>query len=290
MLQLYLDESGSSTSKIITIAGFAAQESHWRKLSKEWNSVLQTMGLSYFHMREYHYSVDQFAGWTRKRKDILMKRLVQIVKQNVLFKVSASIEIAAYNSILSDSLRKHIRDPYLLCFRNCINLVLIHCEKKQYHEPIVVICDENKQLAFHATTVFAGYHDIPDLTKQQGDMLKSVSFKDDKTLPPLQAADLFAWEANRYYRTDITRKSLGILQQTPGGTVWWTRSRCQGWVNRLKKDGFLDDSGNVRTANSESSKKLKSFTIATASQMATVARQKKPPASSKPSPDGSGKE
>jgi hypothetical protein len=67
-----------------------------------------------------------------------------------------------------------------------------------------------------------------------GNQLVSLSFADDKKVTPLQAADLFAYEVNKYYR-GYERRSLASLADIQHSMVVWDQKTLPGYADKIRR-------------------------------------------------------
>ena len=63
MLVAYFDESGANDTPVVTMAGYMADERHWKRFEREWAKGLKEYGAKYLHMKEYAQSNGEFKGW-----------------------------------------------------------------------------------------------------------------------------------------------------------------------------------------------------------------------------------
>jgi hypothetical protein len=63
VLDAYFEETGygdDANTRFLGIAGGLAGAEAWKKVESKWKEALDSEGLSYFHMREYSFSVGPF--------------------------------------------------------------------------------------------------------------------------------------------------------------------------------------------------------------------------------------
>src|SRR3989442_216600 len=97
MLQAFLDASGTEGPALV-LAGFIAKVPAWESFSDEWWEALTQMDppIEYFKMSEAAYLVDQFCGWSERRRDIRVGRLYRIIENHTQASLSAALPLAAY--------------------------------------------------------------------------------------------------------------------------------------------------------------------------------------------------
>ncbi len=233
MLQAYLDESGTKHTEIVTIGGFVSSALRWRRFDKEWSQILKTMSVQYFHMREYAHYRGQFQGWSDARREIIMTKLIPIIRRHVIFKVAVSIDMRAYNRLFPKKLKEAFGDSYYFCFRECVNAIVKRCKQTGVQESVSYTFDENKPLAARAKRIFAGYKNNPNFPDDYH-RVGSISYADDKVARRLQAADIMAYEANKFHRGS-NRKPFEALSGIPGPLDWWGSFELEHYLAFLRR-------------------------------------------------------
>jgi hypothetical protein len=97
--------------------------------------------------------------------------------------------------------------------------ILAYCKKEGITDDVALVFDESNEPSRHAAGYYASLKESPGIENRH--QLVSLSFADDKKVTPLQAADLLAYEFNKYHRGYV-RKPLEMLDGTPGVFAVWT--------------------------------------------------------------------
>jgi hypothetical protein len=229
MLGLYFDESESAN--ILTLGGFIADVRRWERFHKEWKKVLAEFHIPYFHMKEFAHSRGIFEGWKDDpRRDVLMKRIVWTIKSHVSHGFAVMVDTEEYDQRFKDLIFPG-KSPYFLCHYSCYGLLMKHCKKFGIKDGIAVVFDETVHSQRIALGIYGAYKRMPDWGNAY---LSSLTFADDKVLSPLQAADVFAYEANKYHR-GYRRKSLASLADVPHSVAKWDSQTFPRYVDQIRQ-------------------------------------------------------
>jgi hypothetical protein len=83
----YCDASGHPDQHpVLTVAGFVSSVEKWSRFDVEWNLILESEGITRFHMTDFVSNQEEFAvGWkgqTKRRREFI-ERLAKCLKRNV---------------------------------------------------------------------------------------------------------------------------------------------------------------------------------------------------------------
>lgn len=97
------------------------------------------------------------------------------------------------------------RDPWLFVFESALDEIMSRTEAFGITAPISFVFDRQDQFAERALTLYSGIlsKGVADLPYRR--RLKDLEFRSKDHSPPLQAADLFTYEANLYVRETIIK-------------------------------------------------------------------------------------
>lgn len=195
---LYLDVAGHpANQEILCAAGFLSTESKWLAFEPAWKEALKRNGLpEVFHMTDFE----------RKYKND--PRHWEILKD--LINVIADYAVASFSNSLSMSGYRHINDlfpleemfgkPYGVSARCAARLAYHWLGARGVREPMLVFVEKG--------TLHEG--DMVECFRRDG-LEDPISVP--KFLPPVQAADIYAWERAYYSRTSIRRPSMIHFKQ-----------------------------------------------------------------------------
>jgi len=232
VLIAYLDESGSKDTPILTMAGYIADERKWLRFEREWRKAMKEFGVTHLHMRQFTQSRGEFAGWSEAQRRAFMNRVTWIIKSSVMYRVGAVIPCADYQQTVGLVEPGNTRiTPFWCSFLSCISAILAYCKRFGITDDIALVFDENSESSQHATGYYTSFKELPGVKNRS--QLVSLSFADDKKFTPLQAADLLAYELNKYHR-GFKRKPLEKLDGTPGTFAIWDRKMLEGYAASLR--------------------------------------------------------
>lgn len=228
MLIAYLDESGAVGTPILTIAGYPSDESKWKRFECEWRKCLKEHGARYLHMRELSQSRGEFKGWPEEKRRAFLGQLISIIKSCVVFRVGAVVPYKDYQQTVGAIEPQPNRlTPFWCCFLSSISAILAYCEQRGITDGVALVFDENTQPKRHADGYFASLQELPEIKNRH--QLVSLSFADDKEATPLQAADLLAYELNKYHRGYV-RWPLQLLNDIEGTFVVCDRQMLEKYT------------------------------------------------------------
>lgn len=221
MLKLYLDDSKDKDS-LVVMAGYIAHEEMWETFVAEWSRALREAGVKVFHATDFFNARGEFKGWNlkSKRHRNFSRRFTAIAESQATLAVCRGIHLDVFREVIAaapEILRRtpHGRlTPMMWCARSCLEWISISGPQhgRPLDEPIAVIIERGP-----GTPEVLEYL---SWLKERGApwMDCFCSFEEgDKSLLPLQGADLIAHETKRrlveYVKPDgrPIRKSLHRL-------------------------------------------------------------------------------
>jgi len=195
---LYLDVAGHpSDQPILCAGGFLATEESWLAFEPAWKIALKENGLpEVFHMTDFEFKYKNHPDHWK-----ILQNLIDVISDHALASFSNSLSMDGY---------RHVNRGYPL--------------EEMFGKPYGISARAAARLAYHWQNLLN--HQGPMLvfvergTLHEGDMIEC--FRRDgledpiavpKQLPPVQAADIFAWERAYYNNTLIRRPSMEYLKQ-----------------------------------------------------------------------------
>ena len=207
----YFDESGTDGQLGVTaISGFAAPLNIWSQLEHRWQAALREDGISCFHNVQCRNRSGEYKEWDISRSAKHLEKMAEILTDSRLVAISA-VHSGDFKSVSKMHPETSIRFPtaYSLCFELAVEALLKACRDR--NENIAVVMSD--QLQFKSRVV-----EVYDHFKFNGHWqnIEGLSFSDPKSLAPLQAADMFAYETRRY----TWKSDLDYWKQQPFLSRW----------------------------------------------------------------------
>jgi hypothetical protein len=236
MLNAYFDDSGSDPNSIAFIlAGFVAPNDKWNKFQIAWDLALhEPPGIKYFKSNEAYGLKGEFhrdRGWTEQKRNNKVIDLTRVIVSHGPRRFSVAVYHHDYKTYMTEIPAKYrftqLRTPYFMLFYQAFVIVAAYHSARSAAryvkpEPCDFFFDEQGKIGKEARDWWerfkAAFHKNPvlDLTPYWG---ADPTFVSDADAVPLQAADLYAGQLNRFYR------SRSILSpMTPPLQLLWTLS------------------------------------------------------------------
>ena len=204
MMTAYIDESGiHAGSPAVVIAGYISTVEKWECFQRAWSAELKNAGVGYLHMNEFCHSRGEFAGWSKESKDVLIKTLIQIVKDHVLFGVGCVLISKNASNVFNESQIKQLGDP--TTFFAVLRALELSGEQPN-GQGLSFVFDEKQD---GVSLCMAAYKNAKQISNY-GNTLNAISFADDKVITPLQAADLLAYEVHKLTADPERVSSVGL--------------------------------------------------------------------------------
>jgi hypothetical protein len=241
-IKAYFDKSESEDRDYLTLACFAGSDKTWNSFEKEWKDTLESSGAPqskkatpYFHAREAYHNQGGYKGWDAGRVFNLATALFGVIgryifsekePERALIAFSRTIKCSDYINVVNKG--NHLRDIKLLFLDHCFAGVtchpLIHEENGQYCTKVELIFDQNEEF-------LPIMKNLKRLKGEQrvfwADLVSDMREADMKENVGIQAADMLAWAANRYF--------------SMGPTARWAQEFAAIWLSSQANHHFLDE-------------------------------------------------
>jgi hypothetical protein len=219
---------------LVTLAGYAAEDSIWSGFDIEWNKILgddrKRPKAAHLHMKEAAHLEGIFHWrnkWNLKKVEFLVTDLLmylQTLPKDRFRQFACSINLSAYRKLLAEGW--NIPDPIDLCNGYCPEGVLVWYlgeypgvidaahyffdVSEPFKNPFEELWKKEKQSLSVRPTA------------ETWQIIKSVTTTEMKDRPPLQAADLLAWASNRVLQptTDAWAKHLERIMKQIIPSSW----------------------------------------------------------------------
>lgn len=198
VIEVYMDESGTHEgSQVLTVSAVWAPKEIWSAWTYDW--ILAKAPISIFHAVDCHNRSGEFKGWARtKRDDYVRKQILPTIRNHYIRGVIAAVDKRQLAKRLKE---KHgiailsedfIRGWYYICLRWAMRHVLDDIARGS--DKLAALVHEENQYGVAALNAYA------DETAKGSDIETTFSIAKKITFPPLQCADVLAYEGNHQMR------------------------------------------------------------------------------------------
>ena len=214
VLKVYFDESGTGQPPVFVMGGLLSTAERWASFSDQWQEVLDIPPrLEYFKMEEAMNLSGQFHHWSEERRDHRVKLLDEVLVNNATAAFSYSHSHEEFDRVFKTAkYRKWSYPMNSAYYHGVLSLISRIFEIRDLlgSEPIQFIFDDGIKEK-------AEIMDVWDEVKKNTEWYRKFNvmghpyFLNDKTVLPLQAADLVSFLIRHRWisaRTTMQQKKL----------------------------------------------------------------------------------
>jgi len=209
VLEAYFDESGHPDDPNVhafSLIGFRATCITWTKFNSTWNSLLNKYGVPYFHHRELFSKSRKspYRDWCDEKRKSFLIQLTEVITRDLN-------SVRGVVKKLPNTGRKTLAQIYGDSYRTCVHASRLNLRKA---DKVNLIFSSHKQINSKS---FLQHHQMlanAYAIYQNDHRLGTLQFKDFRGHPPLQAADLAAWEfAHHAHQPSPPTYAIKLLRQ-----------------------------------------------------------------------------
>jgi hypothetical protein len=241
VLKAFIDDSGSGDSKYFIMAGYVGTVSAWDGFNDQWCAALdEAPKIPYFHAAEANSLRPDsvWAGITEAERDAKIDRLIGVIQSFDLKAVYVRLRQSDYNEIFKGRVPEKWDSAYYCLFSSFIGLCgFVLGSEFGTDGPIEFVFDDHQKYRKHGQEFYDGFR-----LMIQEQTAPNVHFRNDKDLPPLQAADLLAWQARRAF-CNPTETAGHFYESRKGGGrthLHWSITQEQLWTWRRDFEKICD--------------------------------------------------
>jgi Protein of unknown function (DUF3800) len=259
----YFDESGTHKgSRALSVGGFLGRADEWAVFGLGWEELLASFHIDYFHMADFESRHGAYKSWSEERRREFVRRALGLIGRHVIGSVGNVLPLSDYDEVFpideppeppnrqefapgiltpwsldpgepepkvdlrAGDIRRKSGGPYGLAVLATINDTA-HMVRPLAGDPHVAYVFEKGAVGRgQADKVILGM--LRDEQTRREFRMLSVAFEDKRDFPPLQVADLLAYELHKHLPRQLglekrpTRYTLHELAKPP---------RSWGWIN-----------------------------------------------------------
>jgi hypothetical protein len=239
VLRTFVDDSGSDDTKHYVMAGYLGTVTTWEPFDERWRAVLaDDPVIPYFHASEAESLRPDglWAGVTEPQRDAKIDRLIGVIQSLDIQAIYVRMKQYDYNEIFRGKVPEKWDSPFYCLFSSFVALSgFFLAEQFGAEGPMEFVFDNHQKYRKYGQEFYENTRILsPEKTAP------NVYFKDDKDVPPLQAADLLAWQTRRAFQYPREDRPQFYECRRAGGRPHfaWTVSRELLWSWRNKFEDF----------------------------------------------------
>lgn len=182
------------------VGGFITDSSAWNDLIPDWRAACRSAKpIEYFRMRELIERSGQFLGFTDAEAEAKLESLASVIESHAhrLVILDSIITWDMYDHAVHSAFKEFCKTPYFFGVMGIILGLLEVVRDLGKAQPVRFIFDEQIGLELPIHQAFHIAKSV--LSIEQASALETIAFGDDRKIPPLQCADLMAWQVRREY-------------------------------------------------------------------------------------------
>lgn len=194
---VYIDESGTHDgSPVLTMSGYLFRSEQAKRFGRDWQKELDRLGLPCAHMTDCATGNGDYAGFTVEKRLESEIKLIEHIKRRSVFGFSVSLQPERYAEILAGE--TEAPSPYTFALMGCLSVVRRWVERTDYTGKIAYFFEAGHR---HQKEANGYLNDVVTKNELAAERFAYVahSFVDKRAAPPLQAADMLAWQTHHYH-------------------------------------------------------------------------------------------
>lgn len=238
VFKVYIDESGiHEGSPVVTVAAYLARPKQWAAFTSEWLRAIKPIRV--YHAADAANCRGEFEGWTPQRVADLAKRVLPIIPKHTANAAAAAIQMDDYNAALKNKphLKSLLGTPYGACLQWVLSILLRAKAEYGNREQIAFFHEHNN----YESEAHAVYNYV--MKRWDIGAVSSFTFGSKQKYVPLQAADTYAYEANKRLRNPSApnRRALDALvpDKTRASLKYFNRENMPELIGRLEAASSL---------------------------------------------------
>jgi hypothetical protein len=212
LVEAYFDESigegrdhkSGRMIPILCVAGYLFHSEQAKALCADWTAVLRPYGLPYFHMVDCAHGAGIFEGIPKNERALIAAKMIGNIKRRSIVGLAVSVNLEHWDALAPDS--PIIGSPYSFCVSAVMAGVHKWIETEKYDGDAAYFFEAGHKSRGEANWIMEQTYDVPALRKEARYI--GHAFVDKESAPPVQAADLLAWQ----FYTDVRRQLEGATQ------------------------------------------------------------------------------
>lgn len=190
----YFDESGThDDSEVVAVAGFVANPSQWEQFSEDWQAALNDCcSLEYFHMSDFESRHGPYESWTDAERKDRLNRFLDIIQKHAQQSIGFVIPKGSFDLLMSDRAKEVCGDAYGLAAIGCWHKLAITARDPRVDGVLEYVMESGARGGGALLKIVAERSE--DVEWLDSTRILSLSFRDKRAFPPLQAADILAYE------------------------------------------------------------------------------------------------
>jgi len=203
-----MDETGiHDDAAVVAVGAYISRPKHWRAW-KDWNVAKRPIKV--FHATDCANFRGEFEGWDQSRRDAFVAKLLPVIPAHELAGIVIGIRLDDLNEALKGypEIAEMLGTPYTACFQWAISIIIEIATERGKGERMALVHEVNDYKgealkAFDYVKEFLNPRNIP----------MTMGFGSKADFPPLQAADVLAYEGGKFLRNpqNISRRAWTAL-------------------------------------------------------------------------------
>ncbi|HEY1648667.1 MAG TPA: DUF3800 domain-containing protein [Terracidiphilus sp.] len=204
----YFDETRNCHQDFVAVSGYLADESNWDALATDWSVLLKKHQIPYLHTTDFLCAegIYKELGWKEKEKNDLIlsviNEFIDVIRCHTVFGIAIGLDAKKYREI-TNGYRKRPK-PEVFCFERLLRKCVDIAEEVKEGSPLCLLFDDSKEYSMKA---YANFSEVQQRHPEVKKSIGLIGFGNDEVIPPLQAADVFAYATQR-------------LQDSGGQNAW----------------------------------------------------------------------
>jgi hypothetical protein len=204
VLTAYFDESYNQPKDsnkgehlIYAVGCCLSTKEQWTKFNVKWKSALEAEPkIDYFHMCDFEFGAPPYTDWSDSVRKERLQRFHTILKEHTIFNCASVVSRDDFDTVPIKRYKLPNFDYYTFNVIVCMDEIASWCRKNNHNEPIRYFFSHIVKQGAYLDEWFSYCLRHPELKKRYR-MFESWSKGLMKDVPPLQAADIIAYEMNK---------------------------------------------------------------------------------------------
>ncbi|MEC9368559.1 MAG: hypothetical protein VX871_07685 [Pseudomonadota bacterium] len=213
VFEVYLDESGTHhDSQIVGVGAAWADKSEWTKWTRDWNKAKWPIRVH--HSVDCHNRVGEWDGWCREQRDNYVRRILPVIERHEIRGVISAVDKGEitrvlkekHNMVIAENLM--VRGWYFICLVWAIRSAWEALAREGVDN--IAFVHEQNEFGHEAQEAFSV------VQARMADSNATFGIGSKAVYPPLQCADILAYEGNHQMRDfkRPLRKPLMAIDRT----------------------------------------------------------------------------